>query len=296
MFERVLFPTDFSSYANSVFLCLPELRTAGMRDVLLLSVVSSRQVPLGHTLNQDILEEVKWSCEQQLKIDRMALESQGLSARARLEEGSPPEVIARVAREEGVNLIVMGAQGRSMVQELLLGSITHQTLRLSPVPVLVYKFDVVRQLGRVACRRVCARLFRRVLHPTDFSETAQAAFNVVKRLKSAGTEEIILLHVQDARAMKHRPPEQLAEFDREDEARLEKMRKALALKGLPARIFVRHGIPFEETLKLAEEEDVCLIVLGLRGRSLATKMLVGSTFENVVRQSRQPVLVIRGER
>jgi len=33
MFERVLFPTDFSAYANAVFDCLPELKTAGMREV-----------------------------------------------------------------------------------------------------------------------------------------------------------------------------------------------------------------------------------------------------------------------
>jgi nucleotide-binding universal stress UspA family protein len=134
-----------------------------------------------------------------------------------------------------------------------------------------------------------------VLHPTDFSPCAHAAFNVVKRLRTAGTEEVVLLHVQDERVMARRPPEQVAEFDREDLARLEEMRKTLVLYGIPrVKVLLRHGIPFVETLRAAEEEDVCLIVLGSRGRSPVAELFTGSTFENVVRQSRRPVLVVRG--
>jgi nucleotide-binding universal stress UspA family protein len=122
-----------------------------------------------------------------------------------------------------------------------------------------------------------------------------AAFNIVKRLKSAGADEVVLLHVQDERAMEHRSAEQLAKFDEEDMARLETMRKALVLRGLPGRFLMRHGLPFTETLKVAEEEDVSLIVMGSRGRSAVAELLTGSTFKNVVRQSRRPVLVIQGE-
>lgn len=49
MFERVLFPTDFSAYANAVFACLPGLKAAGVRHVHLLAVISTSQVPPGHT-------------------------------------------------------------------------------------------------------------------------------------------------------------------------------------------------------------------------------------------------------
>ena len=57
---------------------------------------------------------------------------------------------------------------------------------------------------------------------------------------------------------------------------------------------LRHGIPFVETLRVVEEEDACLIVLGTKGRSAVAELLTGSTFENVIRQSRRPVLVVRG--
>ncbi len=295
MFRRVLFPTDFSAYAAAVMDCLPEWKAAGMEEILLLGVIRPAEIPLGGSLDQDILEQMRWAAEQRLHIARLALEGQGLVVRTRLEVGPPAPTIVRIAQDERVNLIVIGAQRHSLVQELLLGSVAYQVVRTAPVPVLVEKFDVVRQLGHIECRRRCARTFHRILHPTDFSDCAREAFNVVKQMRTTGTEEVILLHVQDERLMRRRPPEQLAEFDRDDLARLEEMKRALVLCGIPqVRVLLRHGIPFVETLRVAEEENTCLIVLGTRGRSAVAEMLSGSTFENVIRQSRRPVLVVRG--
>lgn len=295
MFRRVLFPTDFSAYATAVMDCLPEWKAAGMQEVLLLGVIRPAEVPLGGSLDHDVLEEIRWGAQERLHLARQALEGQGLVVRTRLEVGPPAPTILRVAEEEGVDLIAMGAQGKSLVQELLLGSVAYEVARRAPAPVLIEKFDVVRQLGHVECRRHCARTFVRILHPTDFSDCAHKAFNVVKRLRTANAGEVLLLHVQDERAMHHRPPEQLAEFNRVDMERLEEMRRALLLYGFPqVRILICHGIPFVETLRVAEEEDACLIVLGSKGRSAVAEMLSGSTFENVIRQSRRPVLVVPG--
>lgn len=295
MFTRVLFPTDFSVYANAVFACLPELKAAGMREVVLLGVVHPGDVPLGRAFQAETLDKLQWSAEEALHIARMALEGKGVRVKTRIEVGSPPAEIVRVAQEESADLIALGAQGETAAQELLLGSVANEVVRRATIPVLVQKFFVVRELGHVECQRVCAQMFTRVLHPTDFSDCANAAFQIVKRLKNAGTQEVILLHVQDERAMRNRPAEQLAAFDEEDTRRLERMRRDLVLSGLKARVELRHGIPFRETLQVAEQENVTLIVLGSHGRSAVQEMLAGSTFESVVRASRRPVLVIRRE-
>jgi len=36
-------------------------------------------------------------------------------------------------------------------------------------------------------------MFRKILYPTDFSDSANAALSYVKKLKEAGAEEVILL-------------------------------------------------------------------------------------------------------
>ena len=295
MFPHVLFPTDFSPYASAVFACLPELKVAGMREVILLGIIRPEGYSLGPAFEAETLDKIQWSAEENLHIAQMALEGRGLKVRARVEVGQPATEIVRIASEEPVDLIAMGAQGKTLTQELLLGSVAQEVLRHANVSVLIYKFYVVRELGHVQCQRVCDNLFTRVLFPTDFSEPAEAAFQVVKRLKAAGAQEVIVLHVQDERVMKQRSQEQLAEFDRHDTERLEALSKALSMFGLNAQPMLRHGIPFRETLKAAEEIGTNLIVLGSHGRSAVREMLAGSTFENVVRLSRQPVLVVRRE-
>ena len=77
--------------------------------------------------------------------------------------------------------------------------------------------------------------------------------------------------------------------------RLEKLARALILFGLNADFLVRQGVPFQEALKVAEEKDSGLIVLGSHGRSTLREAFTGSTFENVARLSRRPVLVVRGK-
>lgn len=85
MFARVLFPTDFSVYENTVFDCLPELKSARMREVILLSVIRPSDVPMPETVNRESLEYWRWSLEEQLNITRMALEGRDLRVTARVE-------------------------------------------------------------------------------------------------------------------------------------------------------------------------------------------------------------------
>lgn len=296
MFTKALFPTDFSAYANTVFTCLPDLKSAGLQIVVLVSVIKDSDVPMPGTMNREDLKRVEWSVQERLNIARMALEGQGLRVFTHLRYGSPAEQILRVAEEERVNLIVIGAQGKTLGQELLLGSVAYEVVRGTMVPVLIEKALVVRNMGHVECQLACQEMFSRVLHPTDFSECADAAFQIVKCLRSTDTQEVFLLHVQDERAMRHRSPEQIIAFDNEDIERLEKLCRALRMFGLQARFLLRHGHPVRETLRVAEEENISLIVLGSYGRSAFREIVTGSTFENVLRLSRRPVLVVRHSR
>ena len=291
--KKILFPTDFSAYANAVFACLADLKAAGLGEVILLSVIRSSDVPMPETVNRESLEYWRFSLEEQMNVARLALEGKGLRVATRVEYGNPVEQILSVAEEERVDLIVMGAQGMTAAQELLIGSTAYEVVRHATLPVLIEKMEVVRELGHVRCHNVCENLFAHVLHPTDFSECADAAFQVVKRLKSVGTKQVTLLHVQDERNMRQRPAEQVAEFDRHDTERLEKLCKSLSMFGLQAQPMLRHGIPFRETLRVADEIGAGLIVLGSHGKSAVQEMLAGSTLENVIRLSRQAVLVVR---
>jgi glycine betaine transporter len=49
--------------------------------------------------------------------------------------GKPAEEILRIARDEAVDLIVMGTHGRSGLRHLLLGSVAEEVTRHAPCPV-----------------------------------------------------------------------------------------------------------------------------------------------------------------
>ncbi len=53
--------------------------------------------------------------------------------------GNTAEVIAETVTGEGCDLVVMGSRGRSDLEGLLLGSVTHKVLHISPRPVLVVR-------------------------------------------------------------------------------------------------------------------------------------------------------------
>ncbi|ELY69686.1 UspA domain-containing protein [Natronobacterium gregoryi SP2] len=52
-------------------------------------------------------------------------------------EGTAPEAILEYAREENVDAIVMGSEGRSGVSRMLLGSVAEAVTRRSSVPVTI---------------------------------------------------------------------------------------------------------------------------------------------------------------
>lgn len=295
MFRRILFPTDFSSYATATLGCVAELKKVGMREIVLLHVVHQDEGISGSTVDLDRVERLTREAGKTLETARIGLESQGFQVKTRVEVGVPGREIVRVAEEEDVSIIAMGSRGRGILGSFLMGSVTESVLRNARRPVWVEKFNTVTKLGEVECRRVCERAFGKILWPTDFSENAAVAFNYVKELLEAGVEEVVLLHVQDERAMRHRTAEEIAEFDRIDKSRLAEVAGEMERLGIAAKVRLEHGHPVARTLDVAEAEDVGCIVMGSHGRSAIAEVLLGGTTDNVVHQSRRPVLVVRRE-
>jgi nucleotide-binding universal stress UspA family protein len=294
MFPRILLATDFSQHAEKLVGCLGDLRSVGAEEVLLLNVVEPGH-PIG--LASDYLTralEWKEDSEQRLTAIQRQVAGMGLRVRSRVEIGVPYLEIVRVAQEERVSLIGMGTHGRGFVKGVVLGSVTQNVVRHATVPVLVMKPKVIEKLDSAECDFVCQQFFHRVLLPTDFSPCADEALALVKRLQDAGTQEVIVLHVQDVRYLRPHLADRMDEFNRKDRERLERIRAGLEFFGLKSTVLLREGVPFQEIEKVAKEEDVSLIVIGSKGRSALADVMLGSVSDAVIRRHPRPVLVVRG--
>lgn len=70
---------------------------------------------------------------------RARLDAAGILCTPRVEIGPVAGTIARIARELGCNKIVMGTHGHSAIENLLLGSVATEVIRLTDVPVTLVK-------------------------------------------------------------------------------------------------------------------------------------------------------------
>ncbi|MGE0469086.1 MAG: universal stress protein [Nitrospira sp.] len=66
-------------------------------------------------------------------------------------------------------------------------------------------------------------------------------------------------------------------------------------RGISVHTRIATGIPSEEVLSVATEEDPDLIVVGTRGKTGLAHVLLGSTAERIIRGAPCPVLAVRGE-
>jgi nucleotide-binding universal stress UspA family protein len=134
---------------------------------------------------------------------------------------------------------------------------------------------------------------RTILHPTDFSEPAEAAFSVATMLARTHGARIVVLHV-------YPPPVCHGEVvaRRQDggyEADLWRLldRYHAPDPATPVGGRLVEGDAAEEIVRVAKEEGCDLIVMGTHGRGGLPRLLIGSVADKVMRHAGCPVLTVR---
>jgi glycine betaine transporter len=93
---------------------------------------------LAEVMSVDLVE----AAQNDLKDLAIATLNKRLSVSPTVGVGEPAEEIVRLARDEAVDLIVMGTHGRSGLRHVLLGSVAETVMRTAPCPVFTVKAAV----------------------------------------------------------------------------------------------------------------------------------------------------------
>jgi len=285
MFEKVLFATDFSEYAYKTLDCIAGF--PGACNIILFHVVEGARSPRG---GGEIGNTFCQACENFLKEQKRHLEnlSQNLRVTTAVKTSSDTAgAILEMAEERGVSLIVIGARGKSLVDGVLLGSVSMAVLRRSRTNVLIMRHKIIREMKAKTYEMFCPMILSRVLCPIDFSHYSDSAITVLKR--TTGVREVILLHI-----VSH------GETDAEIENavqrardQIEVIRSSLANEGIVVRTIVRTGNPPLEISAIADEADVSVIWMSSHGKGWFRELLLGSTAYTVAINAKRPVLIIR---
>lgn len=157
MFKSIVWATDGSKEAEQAMRYVTDL---ALREdaVVTIAHIVERLEGGGATGPPRRADEA--DVQANLKRLTKRLEKQGVEASLRIcgEVGvKPAPEIAKIARESGADLVVVGTRGRSAVAGVLLGSVAYRLLHLAPCPVLAVPPDAKRRPRRTSTRRTTSR-------------------------------------------------------------------------------------------------------------------------------------------
>ncbi len=286
MFEKILFATDFSEYAKKTLDCIAGF--PGARDIILFHVVEQARSPRGggevggtfyQTGENNLLREEKRRLEdlsQNLRVTTVVKTSSDTA-------GS----IIETAEDRGVSLIVIGARGNSLVEGILLGSVSMAVLRRSKTNVLIMRHKIIEEMKAKTYEMFCPMILFRVLCPVDFSKFSDSAIALLCRTK--GVRGVILLHV----VSQGETDAEIEDAVQKAKGQMEAIRSSLAAQGIEVRAIVRTGNPSSEITRIADEEDVSVIWMSSHGKGWFRELLLGSTAYTVSMNAKRPVIIIR---
>lgn len=141
---------------------------------------------------------------------------------------------------------------------------------------------------------------KRILVPTDFSETSTLALKYALPLAAEFGAELHVLHVLDLASEQYFAAEMAlvpsAAIAAEARTRAETEMAALLTREevatYRAHLVTEQGAPFATIIRYARDHEIDLIVMGTHGRGAVAHLIIGSVAENVVRKAPCPVLTI----
>jgi nucleotide-binding universal stress UspA family protein len=146
MFEKILYPTDFSDASKKALDYIKQLKGAGTKEVVVLHVIDEREIEhIAHLPELNVsIEELETRREQYAKEEMEAigaeLKKAGFEVKTRIDKGIPfRDILKAEEQEKDVSVVVLGSHGKSCIAEMLLGSVSEKVVRKSNKPVLIVR-------------------------------------------------------------------------------------------------------------------------------------------------------------
>jgi nucleotide-binding universal stress UspA family protein len=221
-------------------------------------------------------------------VERLAAPSR--STEGKVIRGRAASAIVDDSRDFGADLVMVGSRGQGTIASLLLGSVSSEVVDHASCPVLVARTGTLS----------------RVVFATDESRSAEGAEAILARWPIFAGLPIRVVSIADV----VRPwttgiaptmyGQVLDAYDadlRESKAEHQRIATDTAARlregGRTAVAEMRDGDAAGEIVGVAEQRDADLIVLGSRGRTGLTRLLLGSVARNVLSGSNASVLIVR---
>lgn len=139
--QRLMLATDFSPHARAALRYAAELsaRLGAPLTIANAYLIPAVPLPEGAIIpSADTLADAMTRTARALDTEqRTALELGAIAVTTTVVEGSPAVELVKLARDRGIDMIIMGTHGRSGLARALVGSVADKVVRTASCPVLV---------------------------------------------------------------------------------------------------------------------------------------------------------------
>lgn len=285
-FKNILFITDFSPSSE---IALPH--------AIALAAGYKGKVYIGHVITPqfydlvppDFVPEVlkQSTAYAQRRMERLVKEAElgTVPHEVLLKQGELWATLRNMVEQYSIDVIALGTGGRRGLQEVLMGSIAEEILRLAHRPVLTVGPDSREPPPESEPR--C------ILLASDFSVNCLRAVACADSLAHKFEARLVSLHVAPEATEDPETTTRLEQFFRQ---RLEQSLDVTAFQKGQLQFRIEFGVPADSILKSASEHDADLIVMGVRGAGSVVRATchLGRTTYGVVAEARCPVLTVPG--
>jgi nucleotide-binding universal stress UspA family protein len=194
------------------------------------------------------------------------------------------EDILDEAEEGGFDTIVMGRRGLGKAKALLLGSVTNKVAQKAKGCAVT----IVSNLKQI----------QKILFPIDLDSDYQTIIPLVKDLAARHNASLLLLYVAPPVTMfpSFYVNIQMAHIEAELQVTARERMTALVRDFFPdfpkLTTRVELGYPADQILKIAEQEEIDLIIMGTHGRRGIERAIFGSVAFKVVQEANCTIVTI----
>jgi nucleotide-binding universal stress UspA family protein len=293
--KHILCPVDLSEPSRHAFQHALALARWYRAEVTLMEVLWEALPPVPLDPAAPVWRASVDEARKDLRQFAESVGSAGVPVATRLFEGPVVTRILDEAKRLPADLIVIGTNGASGFEHLLLGSVTEKVLRKARCPVWTVP-PAASEAPKVFSP------FKTVLCAIDFSPASMQGLSyAVSLVKESGGRLIVAYVVEWVIGDREQRGDgvnlDVAAFRRQlrDEAA---RRLAVAVPDdvrtwCEVKEAIVIGRVHEEILRLAAQQHADAIVLGVHSRSAISLAFLGSTANHVVRAATCPVLTVR---
>jgi len=283
---KILVPFDFTTYAEQAALAALKL---AKKEHATLHFLTSISIPLdwaystmgaaaGSGMPSDVFmaelpnfEDNKEKISEKLNAYILSLNREGVKTITETTIGFPWEQITSYAKENEIDLIIMGSQGANGLNELFIGSNAEKVVRFAECPVLTLH-DNSTEIN-----------YKNLVFASNFyGETSKSFPKIIKFANMFGAH-IHLLKVISSSSF---------ETTRYSNKLIKDFIKPFNLTNYTIHIYNETSVE-KGVLNFAEDIDADIITMETHGRKGLAHLFIGSIAEDITNHAKRPVLTVK---